>query len=501
MKKHIRTISRTMIIGLLLVTGWSCADFLEETDKSNFTLENYFTRPEHATSVVNAIYAGLPPIMTSGFGGGPWMMLEFATGLADTELGQAQNSLFVRSLINNSDNGYGQTYWTTYYRGIQNANLAIEKIPDIQMDQTAKNRLLGEARFLRAYYYYHLVRIFGEIPLITGVIDLASPDMFPAPSSVEAVYNQIVEDLTAAETSGLPFREGTGRVSMGAVKTMLSSVYLTMAGYPLQKGSQYYQMAAAKAKEVIDSGQFSLFPRLTDLNTVSLKNQGEFIFMIQYAAFIQPNTVQQAILPYNRGISQYNAETGGIFANPDFVRSFEPGDKRTKEKQFFFTEYTLRANRNQVRQLGDYYLWKHFDEEAQLVTTSSGMNWPVYRFAEVLFIYAEALNEANGPSQEVYSAVNQVRRRAELPDLHGLTQDQLRKAIWKEKWHELCYENKTWFDMVRLRKAFNVTTGEFEDYVGHRFVYGPTVTARELLFPIPTAEVRNNENLRQNPGY
>lgn len=490
-----------MIIGLVLVAGWSCSDFLEETDKSNFTLENYFTRPEHATSAVNSIYAGLPPIMESGFGGGTWMMLEFATGLADTELGQAQNSVFVRNLINNSDNGYGQSYWTTYYRGIANANLAIDRIPNIQMDQAAKNRLLGEARFLRAYYYYHLVRIFGEIPLITGVINLTSPEMFAAPSSVEAIYDQIVEDLTTAETLGLPFRENTGRVSMGAVKTMLSSVYLTMAGYPLQKGSQYYQLAAAKAKEVIDSGQFSLFPQLTDLNRVALKNQGEYIFMIQYAAFIQPNTVQQAILPYNRGISLYNAETGGIFANADFVESFEQGDKRREEKQFFFTEFTLRSDRNQVRQLGDYYIWKHFDIDAHLVTTSSGMNWPVYRYPEVLLIYAEALNEVNGPSQAAYDAVNLIRRRASLPDLQGLTQDQFRKAIWKEKWVELCYENKTWFDMVRLRKAFNVTTGEFEDYVGHQFSYGPTVTARELLFPIPTAEVRNNPNLRQNPGY
>jgi hypothetical protein len=490
-----------MIIGLLTVTGWSCSDFLEETDKSNFTLENYFVRPEHATSVVNSIYAGLDPIMSSGFGGGPWMMLEFATGLADTELGQAQNSLFVRSLINNSDNGYGQTYWTTYYRGIANANLAIDKIPGIEMDQAVKNRLLGQARFLRAYYYYHLVRIFGQIPLITSVINLTSPEMYPEPATVEAVYNQIVEDLTIAETMGLPNRDVSGRASMGAVKSMLASVYLTMAGHPLQKGAGHYQLAASKANEVIQSGQFSLFDSYNAFNNVALKNQGEHIFMIQYAAFILPNTVQQAILPYNRGISQYNAETGGIFANRDFVANFEDGDKRTREKQFFFTEYTLRSDRNQTRQLGDYYLWKFFDEEAQLRTTSSGMNFPVYRYAEVLLTYAEAINEASGPTAEAYQAVNLIRRRAELPDLTGLSKDEFRDAVLRERWHELCYENKTWFDMVRLRKALNVKTNKFEAYVGHKFSYGPTVTARELLFPIPTAEIRNNDKLTQNPGY
>jgi len=501
MKKYIKNISRILITGLLTVTAWSCADFLEETDKSNFTLENYFTRPEHATSVVNAAYESLRPIMTSGFGGGPWMMTEFATGLADTELGQAQNSVFVRQLINNSDNGYGQTYWTTYYRGIANANLAIAKIPEIEMDQTVKNRLLGEARFLRAYYYYHLIRIFGQIPLITSIIDLTSPEMYPEPASVEAVYNQIVEDLKNAETMGLPIREVTGRVSMGAVKSMLASVYLTMAGHPLQKGTEYHQLAANKANEVIQSGQFSLFSSYNDLNRVGLKNLGENIFMIQYAAFIMPNTVQVAILPYNRGISAYNDETGGIFANSDFISTFDEGDKRIKEKQFFFTKYTLRSDRNQTRELGDYYIWKFFDEEAQLRTTSSGMNWPVYRYAEVLLTYAEAINEATGPSPEAYQAVNLIRRRAELPDLSGLSKDEFRDAVLIERWHELCYENKTWFDMVRLRKAINLETNEFEPYVGHQFSYGPTVTARELLFPIPTAEIRNNTKLTQNTGY
>ncbi|MFC4872323.1 RagB/SusD family nutrient uptake outer membrane protein [Negadavirga shengliensis] len=490
-----------VLILTLVVFGWSCNDFLDEVDQSNFTLENYFTRPEHATSVVNSIYESLRPTMQSGFNGGPWMMLEFATGLADTELGQAQNSLFVRSLINNSDNAYGQTYWTSYYRGIANANLAIAKIPEIEMDAAAQSRLLGEARFLRAYYYFGLIRIFGNIPLITEPIDLSSPEMYPDPATAEQVYNQIVEDLTIAEDSGLPYKETTGRVSLGAVKSMLSSVYLTMAGYPLQKGQEYYQLAAEKAQEVIQSGEFSLFSSYESLHNVEDKNQGEHIFMAQYAAFIMPSSWQVSIIPYNRGISAYNDETGGIFANANFVRSFEEGDKRAEEKEFFYTEYSLSSNRNTILPLGDYYLYKHFDEEAQLSTTSSGLNWMIYRYAEVLLTYAEAANEAFGPTTEAYEAVNQIRRRAELPDLEGLSQQELREAIWKERWVELCYENKTWYDMVRLRKAYNTLEGRFEDFVGHQFSYGPTLRERELLFPIPTAEIRNNGKLTQNQGY
>lgn len=498
---YIKSYIRRIICLSAVVLTASCADFLDETDQSNFTLDNYFTKPEHAVSVVNSIYQSMQPIMNSGFGGGTWMMLEFATGLADTELGQAQNSLFVKDLVNTSDNGYGQTFWTNYYRGIANANLAIAKIPDMNMDEAQKQGLLGEARFLRAYYYFNLVQMFGNIPLITEPVDLTSEQLYPEPVEPAAIYDQIVADLKEAENSGLPMRDVSGRVSMGAIKSLLSSVYLTMAGYPLQKGNEYYGLSASKAKEVIDSNEFSLFGSYGDLHDPSMKNLGENIFMSQFAAYIQPSNWQVSIIPYNRGISNYSAETGGIFAQEEFVKSYEEGDKRADEKEFYYTSYTLRDDRSQTLELGDYYIYKHFDVVAQTSTTSSDLNWPIFRFAEVLLIFAEASNEANGPNEEAYDAVNLVRERAELSMLSGLSQSQLREAVWREKFYELSFENKTWFDMVRIRKGFNVTTREFEDYVGHQFVYGPTLKERELLFPIPTAEIRNNAKLVQNAGY
>ncbi|WP_192346117.1 RagB/SusD family nutrient uptake outer membrane protein [Algoriphagus sp. Y33] len=499
--KRLELYIKKISLAALLVSAAGCADFLDESDKSNFTLDSYFTKPEHAKSVVNSIYESLQPIMSSGFGGGPWMMVEFATGLADTELGQAQNSLFVKDLVNNSDNEYGQTIWTSFYKGIANANIAIARIPEITMDETEKQKLIGEAKYLRAYYYFNLVRIFGNIPLTLEPIDLTSEGLFAPPAATEDVYNQIVSDLQDAEDSGLPMRDASGRVSLGAVKSLLSSVYLTMAGYPLQKGSGHYSLAAAKSKEVIDSGEFSLFTSYDELHDPSMKNLGENIFMAQFAAYILPSSWQVSIIPYNRGISNYSAETGGIFAQEEFVKSYETGDKRTSEKAFYYTSYSLRDDRTQTLELGDYYIYKHFDEVAQTNTTSSGMNWPILRFAEVLLIFAEASNEADGPNGEAYNAVNKIRDRAELAPLSGLSKEALREAIWREKFHELSYENKTWFDMVRIRKGFNVKTLEFEDYVGHQFVYGPTLKERELLFPIPTAEIRNNKNLVQNPGY
>lgn len=487
------------MLSLFGATG--CSDFLEESDPSNFTEENYFTQPAHARSSVNAIYTPLREPMNSGFGGGAWMMPEFGTGLAGTDLGQAVNSYFIKDLRNTSDNGYGQTYWTQYYKGIAGANLSLAKIPGITMDAAEMKKVLGEAYFLRAFYYFQLVQMFGNIPLVTAPVNLQSDQLRPAAATPEAVYNQIVEDLKAAEASGLPMTENSGKVTLGAVKSLLAKVYLTMAGYPLQKGAAYYDLAAKKAEEVIDSKAFKLFTTYDDLHNPAKKNIEENIFMIQYKTQLIPSNWQVSIIPYNKNISAYSDETGGIYATGDFVKSFEAGDLRAKEKQFFFTKFTNESDRNKVVDLGGYFIYKHFDNVAQTSSANSDLNWPVIRYADVLLMYAEASNEVGGPSAKAYEAVNAIRTRAELPALAGLTKDTFREAVWAERWHELCFENITWFDMARLRKAYNVTTRKFENYVGAKFSYGPTLTERELLFPIPTAEIRNNTNLDQNKGY
>ena len=501
MKTNIKTLGRWFLWVALLSSGSACSDFLEETDKSNFTTDSYFTKAEHATSAVNAIYESLKTTTGGGFGGAPWMMLEFATGLANTELGQAVNSIFVRNLVNNSDNEYGRVYWVGSYKGIGNANLAIAKIPGINMEESAKQKALGEARFLRAHYYFNLVRIFGKVPLVTEPIDLTSANLYPEQASEEAVYKQIVDDLVAAEASGLSYVDPTGRVSLGAIKSMLASVYLTMAGYPLQKGTEYFKKAADKAKEVITSNQYRLFTTYDDLHNPATKNTGENIFMVQFATNIQPSGWQTSIIPYNQGISAYSDQTGAIYANKEFVEAYEKGDKRAEEKQFYYRTYTLSSDRTKTVDLGGYYIYKHFDTKAQLTTANSDLNWPLIRYAEVLLTYAEAENEASGASADAYEAVNQIRRRANLPNLAGLTKDQFREAVWRERWYELSFENKTWFDMARLRKAFVESTKTFDNYVGHKFTYGPVLTERELLFPIPTAEIRNNAKLQQNKGY
>ncbi|WP_372639056.1 RagB/SusD family nutrient uptake outer membrane protein, partial [Fodinibius sp.] len=297
-----RKLTSFLILGSFIAfVASGCDDFLSHTDPTSFTGNNYYTEPAHAEAAVNAIYEDLRAVRGGGFGGAAWLMTEFQTGLANTELGQATNSLDIRALDNSADNGYGQTYWNSHYRGIANANEALANIPDIeQLDEATENRLLGEARFLRAYYYYNLVRIFGDVPLILEPVGLNSENLAPERTPVADVYAAIVEDLTWVESnSGLTFNDESGRVTMGAVKTLLSSVYLTMAGYPMQGGDQYYQLARDKAKEVIDSNEYQLFDTYGELKAESLENTGEHIFMVQFDAdIVNHNGLQYVTLPY-----------------------------------------------------------------------------------------------------------------------------------------------------------------------------------------------------------
>lgn len=505
MKINTNIKSKFLICVIIIVFVSSCTKFLDEQDQSNFTSDNYFTNATQAESSVNSAYYGIESIYSGnyGFAGGlaPWLMLEFATGYANTELGEAVENRWVRTLTNSSDNQEGAVWWNQSYLGIANANLAIAKIPGVTMDETEKNQLLGQARFLRAFYYYNLVRIFGKIPLITAPVDLNSPDMYPSQTTEDEVYNIIVEDLKVAESSGLPDTDATGKVSLGAVKSLLASVYLTMAGYPLQKGNEYYQLAADKAHEVIASNDYSLFTSYDDLHIPAMKNQAEFIFQAQYTSLIGPSYWQSAIVPYNKGISVYDGQGGAIFSELPFVNSYESGDKRAEEKQFYYKFYTLASDRTDTIDLGNTYIYKLFDVDANENTASSGLNWTLLRYAEVLLIYAEASNEVTGPTTESYEAVNSIRRRAQLAELSGLSKDQFRDAIFKESCHELSFEDKTWFNMARTKKAYNLTTGNIEDLIGYVFVSGAVYAEKDLVFPIPTSEMNSNKNLVQNPGY
>lgn len=500
MKMNIKNTGMAILCGALLLAGAGCKKFLTEKNKGNFTQDNYFTSEKQAQSAIDGIYSSLGTFQVSnGYGERPWAALELIVGHATT-LGQSlYNNQMIKHTIDPANPFFSQI-WNDSYFGIANANLALKRIPDIDMDSTKKKSLLGEAHFFRAYFYFLLVRLYGDVPLITDPVDATSPDLYPERSSQDSVYQLIVSDLQTAEQAGLPDVDHTGRVSLGAVKSVLAEVYLRMAGYPLQK-TEYYQKAADKAWEVINAGWYTLFDDYAFLHDNAHKNQGELILQDQYAAGIRTNSLCPDIIPYMVGISAFHDEFGAVIPTDGFYNTYEPNDLRAQEQEFYFSKYPSHADPTKIIDFKVHALYKYFHKESALSTAICDENWTLIRLPEVMLIYAEASNEVSGPTAQAYDQLNAIRERAHLKDLSGLTKDQFREAVWKERYHELAYENKAYFDIQRTRKYYDVKNNKFVDVIGYTDESGTKWDEKYLLWGIPQSEIDNNKKLTQNTGW
>jgi len=495
----------TIITAAVLLGSTGCSKFLDEENLSSITQENYFTSEAQAQSAVDGIYNYLRDAFQNrdGYGEAPWVSMELLVGHATT-LGQSTYNNSMLSHTASSLDPVFYSVWRNLYSGISNANLCISKIPGVSMDEARKQQLMGQAYFLRAFYYYHLVRLYGDVPLITEPVNASSADLYPGRAPAAAVYDQIVKDLEAAEQSGLPETDRTGRVSLGAVNALQASVYLTMAGHPLNKGAAYYQLAADKAEALIDRNSYPLFDNYYYLHDRAHKNQGELIFQAQYEGAIASNRIISLITPEAIGVSRVSEEQGALIARKEFYDSYEAGDKRAEEQQFFFTQYLSRDG-STIKQFGQYALYKYWMEEAAGPSgdANSDINWTFLRMPEVMLIYAEATNELSGPTQKAVNQLKAIRDRANLttPDAAGFTKASFREAIWKERYHELCYENKAYFDIQRTHMVYDLENNRFVDAFSFTNESGVQFTEKYMLWSIPNNERDTNKKLTQNTGW
>ncbi len=511
-----KNIFSVFLFGLVLL-GSSCSKFLDEQDPSNLSPESFYTIPEHAEAGIAAVYADARFIGGgAGIFSSNWQLLEAVTGTSTTETAQNSDLNNLYGLIYDGNTGHVINWWNGVFRVIAQANLVLEKVPGITpMDEEQKKRILGEAQFLRAWAYFYAVRLWGDVPLILKPQTAQSEDFFPPRTPVEQIYAQIIADLTAAEAAGLPWMDKRGRVTMAAIKSELAIVYLTMAGFPLNKGASHYTLAANKANEVItyanaNPNSINLFPTYAEVHLESLKNEKEHLFMLQYNSVVASNPMDNMYPNFKPVTYNGPSGTGSTVPVPSFYESYEPGDLRAKDREgYFYTSYFTNGS-GDLFQLGAPYVFKHFNIIANGTagvpgTRLNNLNVPLIRYAEVLLVFAEAQNEISGPTLEAYNAFKRIRDRAQLvtPPIGSYNQSTFRDAILRERWHELCYEQITWFDMVRLRKVYNHITNGFDNFVGHvNLSSNQPLREANLLFPIPRAELQNNPNLApQNPGY
>ncbi|WP_242202028.1 RagB/SusD family nutrient uptake outer membrane protein [Aestuariivivens insulae] len=487
---------KVIVIFIVCLIGISCEDFLDEVPRSEKTTVG--TSLLDAQESVNGIYAFLrAPYNRTGFAKMGFSILEVSNGTLMPAVGTQDTDMEDAYVLNYSaNNGNAATFWNTYYGGIEAANIAINSIPGIEdpdLTTAIENRLLGEAHFLRAYYYFQLVQIFGEIPL--NLIPSSSLDDGQLPkSSIAEVYETvIVPDLLIAESSGLPNTDSSGRVTNGAVKSLLAKVYLTMAGNPLNQTDKF-AMARDKASEVINAGWYSLFQSDAELtwfdklSSPSFDNIGENIFMVQYDNQAVTSTITSYFTPIGgEAISPLSLHFGGMEPEQAFIDSYDPLDLRGQNQGFFFNELDGFTFNNSV--------YKYFYDDYRTGNGLSGKNIPLLRYADVLLTFAEAQNEVGSANGAAYDALNAIRARAGLGDISSLSQAEFRQEVWRQRvWEFPAEAGLTWFDIRRTGVVFD-NNGGFNDFVGHTLPNGSTFSEGNRFFPIPQSEVILNPNL------
>ncbi len=343
--------------------------------------------------------------------------------------------------------------------------------------------------------------MYGAVPEITEPAKDLNLQVARTPA--KQIYDDlIIPDLLAAEKL-FGYGPSTGRINLGLIKSLLADVYLTYAGKAINGGAAAYTESAKRSLDVIQNGGYSLFTNYTDMINPANKNSKEFIFQVQYAASVpSTNPLTSLTIPNYSGISKYSDEYGSVFPTNQFIASFPAGDKRVAEKQFFYTSYANIKTGATVT-FSNHYIYKWFDVNAVINSAKSDLNYTLYRLADVMLMYAEASNQAeNGPNAVAIANVNAIRARALLAPIGALSKDAFEKEVWIQRYYELCFENKMWFDMIRTRKVHNDVTGNWDDFVGHKTVFNATFAEKNLLFPLPKQETDVNPKLLpNNPGF
>ena len=390
--------------------------------------------------------------------------------------------------------------WEQQYVGINRCNVVIGKIKStgISMPEATKQRILGEASFLRAFYYFQLARYYGGVPIITDETNLN--EFRNVRNSLAETYELIVSDLKVAEEN-IPIINVPGRASKYAAKSYLAKVYLQMSGEPLNDATAASK-SAAYAKDVIDNSPYALELIYSDIFELDHEHGSEYIFSAEYIATANEGG-EVATWSGPPGFYQHTIAYSIVRAMPELYNSYAVGDVRRDRNVVDYQVIDAEGN-TQPTNDGFYYAykWRHDpNPETRGYSTEwqSPYNFPLTRFADVLLIYAEAQTRADGsPNADAYSAINRVRTRAGLDNLSGLSGPGFLQAVLDERKWELCYEGHRWADLVRYGKLVEVVKASTE---GNPFA-AANIRDHHVLFPVPDREIQvSGGDLEQNPGY
>lgn len=482
------------LLAALLLTG--CQDILQTEPPDSINTENFYVDEKDAVAAINGAYQPLqwPKLYNMRM----WTT-DIIAGNSVVGAGGGTDGVETKNLadfVALSSNPGVLDLWRGPWPGILRANVVLQKVPEMKIRDELKQRVLGEAHFLRALYYFNLVRFFGGVPKIT-VPQNPGDDLRPARATAAEIYNELILPDLEAALKLLPPKSAyaagdLGRASRGSAAGLLAEVSLTLG---------QWQRVVELANQVEALG-YTLNSSYAQNFSPNAENGPESLFEVQYygktSVDFWSNENQSAWHSTFMGPRNAGMVAGGWGWNQptqEFVDAYEPGDRR-KDVTVLYEggpKFDGQDYRSSYSTTG-YNVRKFL--VAKSVATSydeSPLNFPVLRFADVLLMKAEALNEL-GRTQEAFAPLNRVRRRAGLGDLAGLSQAEFRQAVLRERRVELAFEGKRYFDLLR------VDGGQYGvDFL--RSIGKSNASKPRLLLPIPQLEIDANPNLAQNPGY
>lgn len=490
-------------VALLPVALAGCDGFLARPPEDAVSSAEFFQNEDQVDQGVMGIYAKLQDVYRN-----QWRFTEQRSDNTTTQFDDANRgphpTWFVEEFVMTPSNIVLEPYWQDLYEGIQRANTVLSNIDNVTFSSDArKNQLAGEATFLRTLFYFTLVRLFGDVPLVLDQVENPN-DAFgtlDARASEERIYEQLIADARDAVTLLPPtYADGNlGRATKGAARALLADIYLTRKNYA---------DAVEQLRALLDMG-YALLPGYADVFDPANKNNSESIFSVQYAEVESNRSLGATFIylfaPHNSGteITGDNASrpVGLNIPTRDMLRAYAPGDVRKEASIGFFID---PGNREHGIAIGDTIPYVRKYASAHSVLGVTGDNWPVYRYAEVLLMLAEALNET-GTTGEAYRYINEVRRRAGLDDLTaGLSQAQFRDSVYHEQRVELAFEGDRWFNLLRTGRAMEEMRTHGEVHRGiqpHLTPPAYVIEEYKLKYPIPQRELSLNPELGQNPGW
>jgi len=512
MKKYIMNIQKILLFAMIIIVNLSCEDYLDRTPIDKLDPDNFFRNEAELKSATFGMYTFLNDryyVEMNHFTDDSYGF-KHATAVSFT---YGEHTAF--------DNTFLEA-WRTSYRGIGQANLVLTYVDGSPVDEDVKNACKGEAYFMRAFYYWELTFRFGDVPLIISQPSVTG-DIFPERTPRAEVIDQIIDDLDNA-IEILPVDSDKGRVTKGAALGLKARVLLFIKDY---------SGVVTAGEQVFALNKYSLYPDYMRMFWAENEDNGETMFSIQYLEVIRGNGYYQRIVngsQYTTTLSltnEYETIDGDLITDPG--ANYDPQDPYANRDPRLYATILGPGLLKYIRE-GDSIFYEPTDKAASGIRMNKynkhdedysfydGSDLIMMRYAEVLLMYAEALNLSVGPTEDVYNAINEIRTRAGMPDLPaGLSQLEMDDRIRHERRVELAMEGHRLYDIVRwdigpeaFQPAWGWNRSKLTDMTDPaKWVFEPVEfdsnrsfnEAKGYLWPIPGAEMELNTNLVPNPGY